>query len=104
MLEASSSVWHKSLTKENESDLEQVQKSAFRLILGNDYISYENAQNVLQMESLFDRRERLFTNFTLKSLHVKQMKHILKLKQNKNPAYGRQSISQPMRIVAPIPQ
>ena len=23
---------------------------------------------------------------------------------NKNPAYGRQSISQPMRIVAPIPQ
>ena len=42
-LELSSSVWHKSLTEENENDLERVQKSAFRIILGNDYISYENA-------------------------------------------------------------
>ena len=25
-------------------------------------------------------------------------------KEGKNPAYGRQSISRPMRIVAPIPQ
>ena len=53
--------------------------------MGNNYISYENAQNVLQMESLFDRRETLFANFTLKSLHVKQMKHIFKLKQKEHP-------------------
>ena len=47
-------------------------------------ISYEYAQNVLRMESLFDRRTTIFTNFTLKSLLVKQMKNIFKLKHNKH--------------------
>ena len=64
VLETSSSVWHKSLTLENEVDLERIQKSAFRIILGNDYISYENALYVLGMETLKDRREIIFTKFT----------------------------------------
>ena len=72
VLKASSSVWRKSLTKENESDLERVQKSAFRLILSNAYISYENSQIVLQMQTLLKRRETLFTNITLKSISVKE--------------------------------
>ena len=76
-LEHSSSVWHRNLTLENETDLERVQKSAFRIILKNHYISYQNALNVLKMETLKDRRETLFRKFTLKSLQVKQMKNIL---------------------------
>ena len=42
-LEHSSSVWHKSLTLDNVNDLERIQKSAFRLILGTNYLTYENA-------------------------------------------------------------
>ena len=76
-LEHSSSVWHRTLTLENKSDLEIVQKSAFRIILQNEYISYQNALDILKMESLKDRRETLFRKFTLKSLKVKQMKNIL---------------------------
>ena len=67
-LEFSSSVWHRSLTTENETDLERVQKSAFRLILGNKYISYQNALNVLKIETLKDRRESLFRKCAIKSL------------------------------------
>ena len=78
-LEHSSSVWHKNLTNENESDLERVQKSAFRIILKNEYISYENALYTLEMETLKDRRETLFRKFTIKSLQVKQMNNILKI-------------------------
>ena len=78
VLETSSSVWHKSLTRENEIDLERIQKSAFRIILGDKYISYENALYALDMETLKNRRESLFTTFTLKSLQVKQMNTILK--------------------------
>ena len=78
ILETSSSVWHKSLTIENEVDLERIQKSAFRIILGNNYISYENALYVLGMQTLKERRETLFTKFTLKSLQVNQMKNILR--------------------------
>ena len=37
ILEQSSVVWHSSLTKENIEDLERVQKSAVRIILGKEY-------------------------------------------------------------------
>ena len=60
----------------------QVQKSAFRLILGSQYLSYKNALDVLKMESLKDRRETLFQKFAIKSLEVQQTKTILK--ENKN--------------------
>ena len=79
-LEHSSSVWHTSLSKENKTDLERIQKSAFRLMLGNKYISYKNAQNVLQLETLKDRREVLFRRFAMNSLKVSQMSTIIKEK------------------------
>ena len=43
ILEQSSVVWHSSLTKQNEDDLERVQKSAIRIILGKDYEKYDEA-------------------------------------------------------------
>ena len=81
-LEISSSVWHRNLALENETDLEQVQKSDFRIILGNQYISYKNEPNVLKLETLKVRRKILFRKFAIKSLEVKQMKTILKEKIN----------------------
>ena len=78
VLETSCSVWHKILTRENEIDLERIQKSAFRVILGDKYISFENALYALDMEILKNWRESLFTTFTLKSLQVKHMNTILK--------------------------
>ena len=52
VLETSCSVWQKILTRENEIDLERKQKSAFRVILGDKYISFENALYALDMEIL----------------------------------------------------
>ena len=43
MLEQSSLMWHSSLTKKNEEDLERVQKSALKIILGTKYLSYSQA-------------------------------------------------------------
>ena len=43
VLEQSCQVWHSSLTFENLTDLERVQKNALKIILQDDYISYENA-------------------------------------------------------------
>ena len=56
IIETSISVWHISLTKENENYLERIQKTAFRLILGNSYISYENTQSLLCFSTLKDKR------------------------------------------------
>ena len=75
-LEQSASVWHSSLTKNNEDDLERVQKSALKVILKDKYLNYESALQQLNIESLFDRRESLCLKFARKGLkldHFKKM-------------------------------
>ena len=66
LLEQSSSVWHSSLTIENSDDLERIQKSAVRIIMGENYISYNQSLIKLDIESLKDRRESLCLNFAQK--------------------------------------
>ena len=67
-LEQSAVVWHSSLTKKNESDLERVQKAALRIILRNQYQHYSHALSLLQMKSLKDRRDELCLKFAKKCL------------------------------------
>ena len=62
ILEHSAPVWHSSLTKENKDDLERVQKTALRVILGERFKTYKNALNLLDLQTLDERRERLCLN------------------------------------------
>ena len=78
ILEQSCTVWHSSLTEENSKDIERVQKSACRLILEEKYRSYENALKILNIESLFDRREILCLDFAKKCLRNEKMKILFK--------------------------
>ena len=76
LLEQSATVWHSSLTQENSDDLERVQKSAVKIILGQHYENYEKSLVKLEMESLHDRREFLclkFANKCLKNPKTKKM-------------------------------
>ena len=68
-LEQSCTVWHSSLTKEQQSDLERVQKSALKVIMGKNYQSYENACESLNIEDLSTRRTRLCLQFAKKCLY-----------------------------------
>ena len=63
LLEQSATVWHSSLTEENSDDLERVQKSAVKIILGEKYVDYEKSLIKFDMESLKHRREQLCLNF-----------------------------------------
>ena len=76
LLEQSCTVWHSGLSEENSQDLERIQKSALRLILKESYKSYKNALNVLELESLKDRRESLCLEFGKKCLKNEKMKHL----------------------------
>ena len=67
-LEQSAAVWHSSLSKCNENDLERVQKSALKVILGEKYIDYRNALKKLDIESLYERREALCLKFAKKNV------------------------------------
>ena len=68
ILEQSCTVWHSSLTQENTEDLERVQKSAVRIILGENYTTYEEGLQSLMLAKLSDRREKLSLKFAKKCL------------------------------------
>ena len=61
-------VWHSGLTKKLSSDIERVQKIAFRIILGEDYGDYDIACTLLETETLEMRRERLCIKFSRKDI------------------------------------
>ena len=58
-------IWNSGLTKGQESDLEKIQKDAFRIILADDYMSYDLACSYFGVKKLSERRLELCTNFAL---------------------------------------
>ena len=66
-LEHSATVWHSSLTEENKTDLERVQKTATKIILGERYRNYKQALIDLDLETLDERRQNLCLRFAIKS-------------------------------------
>ena len=77
ILEQSCTVWNSGLTEENVKDIERVQKSALRLILAEKYQNYKNALNILELESLEDRRRVLCLEFAKKCLKNEKIKSLL---------------------------
>ena len=61
-------MWHSSLTKGEEIDIERVQKVALKIILGEDYSSHSEALQLTGLESLKSRRKKLCLNFAKKCL------------------------------------
>ena len=76
LLEQSATVWHSSITEENNQDLERVHKSAVKLILGEQYHDYKKGLMKLDMESLEQRRENLCLNFAIKCVKNPKTKGI----------------------------
>ena len=67
ILEYNCPVWHYSLTEEENSSLERVQKVACRLILQSQYQDYPQALKILDIETLAKRRSTLCLKFAKKS-------------------------------------
>ena len=79
LLEQSATVWHSSLTEENKNDLERVQKTALKVILAEKYLSYSHALNLLDLDSLSDRREQLCLSFAQKCTKNPRLKNMFPL-------------------------
>ena len=78
-LEQSAVVWHSSLTQENISDLERVQKSAIKIIMGNDYRSYKKSLHFLELDTLEERREQFCLKFAKRCLKNEKAKKMFPL-------------------------
>ena len=74
-------VWHPGLTLEQKSDIESIQKVAFRIIMQDSYISYQLACATLGAESLDDRLTRICQKFAVKN--VKSENPMLTIPLNK---------------------
>ena len=63
ILEQSCAIWHSRLSQENIEDLERVQKSALKIILKEDYLTYDEALEILMLSKLSERREKQCLKF-----------------------------------------
>ena len=63
IIEQSCILWHSSLSQENIVDIERLQKNACRTILKKSYINYENALDILNLDTLEERRVKLSLTF-----------------------------------------
>ena len=79
ILEQSATVWHSSLTEENSSDLERVQKSAIKIIFQEQFKGYENGLAQLGLQTLKSRREQLCLDFARKCTKSKKLEHMFPL-------------------------
>ena len=68
VIEFGAVVWHPWLTQINSADIERVQKSAWAIILGQEYTSYESALHIVGLDKLTTRREKLCLNFVRQSV------------------------------------
>ena len=65
-------------------DLKKIQRIAPKIIVKEKYQNYENALNILELDTLKDRREKICLAFAQKVLKNKTMKHFFPPNTNKN--------------------
>ena len=68
ILEMAVPVWQAGLTQLEIKQIERVQRTALHIILGENYLHYENALEVLKCKKLSDRRYSLCENFVRKTI------------------------------------
>ena len=63
LTETGCAAWNETLTIKDKIKLEKLQKTALRIILGNDYFNYDNALQILNLEKLEKRRDKICRKF-----------------------------------------
>ena len=74
VLEMAVPVWQAGLNKQDAKQIERVQRTAFHIILGDEYGDYENALKELERDRLTDRRYKFCQNFVKKAVKHPQFK------------------------------
>ena len=74
-------MWHSTLSEENQRDLERVQKNAMRNMLKEKYTDYKDALNILKLEPLYERREKLLLKYGKQCTTLEQTKELFPLKK-----------------------
>ena len=84
VLDQSCVLWGSGLTRENKSDLERTQKTFAKLILQEEYRSYNEALRHLGLQNLEDRRKNLTLAFAKRSLADGHFSDLIKKRKPNN--------------------
>ena len=87
VMELAVPVWSPGLSKTESFQLERVQKSAFSIILGQKYHSYDVALGELNMESLASRRVVICLEFAKKSQKHEKFQTWFKISEQPSPTF-----------------
>ena len=90
-LDQSSVVWHSSLTQKNRADLERIQKSAVKCIVGQSYVTYEDALFKLGLQSLEERREAMCFKFAKQCLKIEKLRGLFPRRVSGHDMFKRDS-------------
>ena len=82
VLEYNSNVWFSSLTNEERENIERVQRVACKIILKEDYINYNEALKMLNLQTLSDRRQMLAGRFANKCVKNERFCNLFPLAKN----------------------
>ena len=82
VLELAVPAWQGNISQSDKANIERVQKSLCHIILGDEYSSYMNALELLSLETLDNRRNKLCLKFAKKCEKHEKFKHWFKLKNN----------------------
>ena len=81
VLEQSCVVWGTSPTQENGEDLERTQKTFAKLVLKEKYKNYENALNLLDLDSLEERRKKMCLKFAKNGIKNKTLNDLFPINE-----------------------
>ena len=76
--------FHSSITKKQERAIERIQSTCLKVILGESYISYENALLKTGLKTLKRRREEKCLAFSLKCIKHPQLKRLFPYNENEH--------------------
>ena len=84
VLEQSCVVWSSGLTNENKMDLERTQKTFCKLVLEEDFSTYNEALVTLGLQKLTERRQKLTLDFAKRSISDDILRDLFLLKKKRH--------------------
>ena len=82
VVETGAPIFSGGLSQTNISDIEEVQKAAFQIILRGDYKNYESALSFLGEKTLEKRRENISLKFAKSCVNHPKMSHRFEKREN----------------------
>ena len=76
--------FHSSLTGEQTTDLERIQRTCLKIILAENYVHYVAALEMSGLDTLYQRREKRMLDFSLKCIKHPLNKRIFPLSEDVN--------------------